>query len=381
MKVKLYHVDKPVSTVYDTIDLYTQKNYVLVFNEVSCDFDIKLKGQRLFKKLNIDSLSITLERNGINFTDKKLEKYLKSDYISKINPMKDYFSRLPVWNQKTDYINNLIKHIPVTETELFEYHFKKWLVRTIKCATNDNEINKQAIIFVQPEQNTGKTTFIRYLCPPELKEYFSENIGFDKDARIKLCNNFIINLEELEETPKNHMSLLKAFFSQLYVNERLPYEKKNSLISRKASFIGSTNIFDFLNDSTGSVRWICFELKGLFDFNYTKINIDNIWSQAYFLSKDPSYNSNITREDQVINEERNKQFTVQNPEEVLIQRLFEEGEAKEHFLTSTDVTEILKRNSTFYFHPVPVGKALRKLDFKAIKKNGVNGYYIQQIKV
>ncbi|NJB83125.1 VapE domain-containing protein [Wenyingzhuangia aestuarii] len=377
MKDKTYHINNPVSTIYDRIDEFIKKQYVIVFNEGTCDFDIKLKHQNSFKKLNIDSLSIALERAGYTITDPKLEKYLKSDYISKINPINEYFKNLPEWNQKNDYIKELVKCIPVKEKELFEYHFKKWLVRTVKCGIYEQEVNKQCLVFIQELQNTGKTTFCRYLCPPELKNHFTENIGFDKDSRIQLCTNFMINMDELESVPKNLMNTLKSYFSKQFINERLPYDKRNSRISRKTSFIGSTNLFNFLNDDTGSVRWLCFELEGYFDFNYSKINIDSVWSQAYHLSKDKSFECQITREDQLENERRNKQFTYQDAAEELILKHFTSSTLKSDFKTSTDIVDILRTKSTTNINSIQIGKALNKLQFPKDRQKDIRGYLIK----
>lgn len=46
-----------------------------------------------------------------------------------------------------------------------------------------------------------------------------------------------------------------------------------------SSFIGSTSRATFLNDETGSVRWLCFELMGKIDFVYSKnVDIDKVWA-------------------------------------------------------------------------------------------------------
>ena len=96
----------------------------------------------------------------------------------------------------------------------------------------------------------------------------------DKDARILLCKNFLINLDELSSLAKKEINTLKSYFSKDQINERLPYDRKNTILPRISSFIGSTNRDTFLDDETGSVRWLCFQITGI-NWNYRQeINID-----------------------------------------------------------------------------------------------------------
>ena len=62
----------------------------------------------------------------------------------------------------------------------------------------------------------------------------------------------------------------------------------------------------FLNDETGSVRWLCFELKGRIDFAYSKeVDINKVWSQAYHLDySDHTFNAELFISDIQENEDR-----------------------------------------------------------------------------
>ena len=84
--------------------------------------------------------------------------------------------------------------------EQFIYHFKKWCIRAVKCTTIDGYFNKQAFILTDDgkAQNMEKSTWCRNLCPEALKNYIAEDMGVsDKDSRLLLCKNFLINLDEL----------------------------------------------------------------------------------------------------------------------------------------------------------------------------------------
>ena len=134
-------------------------------------------------------------------------------------------------------------------------------------------------------QSSGKSTWCRFLCPPKLSRYFAEDIASDKDSRILLTTSFIINLDELSVLARKEINSLKAYFSKTTINERLPYDKRNTTLSRICSFVGSTNQSTFLSDETGNVRWLCFELLGQIDFNYSKeVDINRVWTQAFHLA-------------------------------------------------------------------------------------------------
>ena len=383
MDQELYTVDNLANiTVYDEIHEHVSTKYDLFFNEISHEYLIRIKKQHKWHELNINSLTIELTKAGIRVRVSVLETYLNSHLIQKINPFKQYFKELKKWDGK-DHIKELTSYIPTDNDALFEYHFKKWLVRTVKCAIDHKYFNKNCIVFAQEKQNSGKTSFCRFICPDKLQNYIAENIGYDKDGMVQLCKNIIINLDEIDKIDQKSINAYKSFFSKTAINVRLPYAKKNSIIPRICSFIGSTNIINFLKDETGNVRWICFEIIGNIDFNYSKnIDINNVWAQAYHLAySDKKYSAELTHDDILENEKRNEKYRRISIEEDLINELFEQSISRTDFLTSTEVTSYVKKTYSYANHII-IGKALNKLGFKRINNptTGNKGYMIKRRK-
>jgi predicted P-loop ATPase len=161
----------------------------------------------------------------------------------------------------------------------------------------------------------------------------------------------------------------------------LPYDRKNSIIPRRASFIGSTNQAEFLNDESGSVRWLCFAIESI-DWSYKEnINIDDVWAQAYHLFK-TNFVCDLNQDEIKENEEYNRQFHITTSEFELIQKHLRPAtkEAYELFMTATDVVLYLAE-STFgrvKLSPINVGKALKMLSFTREKKYPEQhyGYYV-----
>ena len=376
---KLYQVDTATNTIFDRIRKYLAKKYQLRFNEIALEFEIKTENGD-WTELNLNSLYIELTQAGINIAFNKLEILMRSHLISIFNPFENYFQNLEKWDGE-NHIQRLISFVKTTDTEPFQIHFEKWLTRSVFCALKRGYINKQCFVFYNTKQNSGKTSFLRFLIPPSLEKYYTEDIGVDKDGLIALCKNFIINIDELSVMSKTDVNILKAFISKNTVNARLPYDRKSSLMFRTSSFCGSTNRSDFLTDETGSVRWIIFEVLEI-DFNYSKeININQIWAQAYYNAFErKNYNPELTAEDLIENEKRNEKFKQVSLEQEILISHFEKSENKNDFLTATEIMLAMSNALGVRMNNVKIGKALTALKFERIKhsKKQVYGYLIKR---
>lgn len=374
---ELYQSNTVSNTIFDQIKKYADQKYRIRFNLISLDYEINLIGQNHWESLNINSLLIELNKNGINANYPKLEILIKSNLIERYNPIKEYFIELSKYDQKKDYIYELASHVKTNDDEAFVYHFKKWLARAVICAIEKEKINKHCLVLANGDQHSGKSTFIQNLIPKKLSNYIAEDIGTDKDSRIKMCKNLIINLEELSVIGKTEVIFLKSLISKVFINERLPYERRAENLPRICSFIGSTNMVDFLTDETGSVRWIIFDVIGRINFSYSKtVDIDKVWAQAYYLAYyDENFEPELTPQDIIDNEIRNERYTSLTIEQEIILKYFEKSDDLDYFNTSTDVlTKLLPLG--LKLNREKIGRALSGFRFKRIKhpKRQVYGY-------
>lgn len=374
------------------IENFINSKYELRNNIISNKIECRVKGSNeSFKELNENNISRDLAHNHYEFSLNKLKSLLSSDFVEKFNPFEDYFNSLKKWDSKTeiDYIEKLASYLPIKDPERFKIHLKKMLVRFVVCALEDGYFNKHALILVHDVQSSGKTTFCRWLCPPILKDYITENINTDKDSLIALSTNFIINMDELATLSKMELNMLKSFLSKDKVNARLPFASRTTQQPRRANFIGSTNKDEFLNDETGSVRWLCFELTDKINFAYrTDIDINDIYRQAYTLYKE-GFNYQLTQSEIEENDRANKNFMVETQEKQLIPKYFKPStkEKNGEFVTATDILkELTIENFTLKTNINSIGKALKILGFiKDCKfmedlRYTIKGYYVQRIK-
>jgi len=375
---------QPTSNKFVITEEYLNQRYDIRYNVISNKFEYREKGEEKFREMNENNMFVRLQKDNINISLNHLVALLKSDFVKEYNVFKDYFESLPQWDEKTDYIGELASYLKSQDSKRLSHHFKKWLVRAVRNAIDDNYFNKQCFVLVSSKQNSGKSTFCRFLCPPQLNDYIVESIGTDKDSHIAITENFLINLDELSQAEKAEINAFKSMFSKDKVKARLTYDKRPTVHARRASFMGSTDRWEFLTDENGSVRWLCFEIDSI-DWNYKNdIIIDDVWSQAYHLLTNTKYYYDLTLEEIKENDYVNKKYQVGSPERDLIQKFFKPGDEYDGtFMSSTDIIEYISQHSAININPVQIGRELRFLGFqrkpKFVDGNAKYGYLVIEI--
>jgi len=307
-------------------------------------------------------------------------------YVTEYNPIKNYFESLPKWsNSDPDYIAQLSSFVTAKNQNWFNSQFKKMIVRNVAATLGYINFNKQCFVLTGG-QSAGKSSFIRFLCPTELKKYYTEQIDFfSKDGVIALTQNFLINFEELDKYngSKNQSGHIKTFMSTEFVKVRLPYGKNTIRQKRIANFLGTTNHPQFLTDPTGNVRWLIMELEhinhdhgGPNGYN-AKVNIDLVYAQAYHLLKS-SFEYKLTSTEMEQSELYNKSFLVETTESGLVLDYFmpcEEEEAT-HGLSIGIIMKTLKTQTTLNLRETRVKNALLTEGF--LRKNSFYFTHNQQ---
>lgn len=377
--LELYQIEGDSTTVFDKIIGYLNQKYQIRFNAIALKFEIKIQNSD-WTELNLNSLYIELTQAGIKTTLNKLEILMRSHLIPKYNPLDKYFKNLPKWDGE-DHIGKLSGYVKTVDDQYFRTNFEKWMTRAVLCALKDGYVNKQCLVLYNTLQNSGKTTFLRFICPPELAAYYIEDISVDKDGLIALCKNLIVNVDELSVMARQDVDALKSFISKNTVNVRLPYDRKSSLLRRTASFCGSTNRFDFLTDETGSVRWQIFEVLSI-DFDYqNRVDISQVWAQAFFNAFErEDYNPELTHEDIKENELRNDRFKQVSLEQEIIINHFEKSDSLNEFLTPSEIMLAMSNALGIRLNLVKIGKALTAMQYERVKhpKRQIYGYLIRR---
>lgn len=368
----------------ERVEQFLNTKYDFRYNEVSGRVEAKKKADQLFHPASdyfLNSLARQMIKAGVPCGITLLRNVLMSDYTPVFNPFKKYLQELPPWDGKTDYILQLSQTISTSDDTLWQLCFRKWLVAMVGSLISDDVVNHTVIVF-SGKQGIGKTTWILNLVPPQLKEYcFSGTINpGNKDTLIQLSECMLINMDELENLNRTELGTMKEMITKSSIRIRRPYGYSNETLPRRASFAGSVNGKEFLSDTTGSRRFLCFEADAI-NYQHT-IPVDGLYAQALHLFKNDFQFWFNPQEIDTINK-NNEQYRCMSVEEELLLANFEPCEVDEadYFFSTTELvnwfSEKVKMNVTDAAKQ-KLGKALRAHKFFRIKRQDRYVYALKQ---
>ena len=241
------------------------------------------RGYRPMRGKDYNSIFVELQKAGVQCFQNYLHAVIDSDYAKDFNPFTDYLYGLSPWDG-TDYIGQLAATLQTEDQELWTEGFKRWIVGMVDCAVNDEKMN-QLVLILYSGQGKGKSTWIRRLLPPQWKEYFCNRMidPGNKDHERLLSTQLIINMEEFEGVKPGELAGLKRIIAQDTVTQRKAYDTDAFTLPRHASFIGSTNNKQCLQDIGSNRRFLPVTVRQV-DYR-TPVNHDGLYSQALYLLK------------------------------------------------------------------------------------------------
>ena len=369
----------------DKIENFLSERYELRYNIVTGKLEYKTQDEENFHPITDyreNSFLRELKKANLKCNSNTLRTILNSDFCQVYNPFDAYFNSLPAWDGTTDYITALARTVTTTQQELWEYCFRKWIVAMVGCAIDERTINHTVIVF-SGKQGIGKTTWMLNLIPQQLKEYcYSGTINpNNKDTLINLSECIFINLDELENLNRSEIGTLKEIITKSQIRMRRAYGHNNESMIRRASLGGSVNTAQFLNDTTGSRRFLCFEVL---EIAYRhKISMANVFAQALHL-----FNSGFKfwfdKDEIKTISANNEQYQMKTVEEEMLLTYFAKIDNIEN-ATFLSTSEIAAKISVFCKMNVSnstinlLGKALHKHGFMRRKRAGRYVYAVREI--
>ena len=219
-----------------------------------------------------------------------LQNVIESDYVPRYHPFRYYLEHLPPWHEEQDdAIMGLALTVNVKgdadEQILFYLYLKKWLVGMVASWVDEKVVNNVMLVLIG-EQGAYKTTWFAHLLPPQLRSYFytKTNSGLvSKDDLITLSQYGLMCWEELDSMQQKELNKLKAAMTMPSINERAAYARYHENRPHIASFCGTGNNVQFLSDTTGTRRWLPFEVESIESPLTAPFDHDAIYAQAYAL--------------------------------------------------------------------------------------------------
>lgn len=321
-----------------------------------------------------------MELSGIPVRLGKLKTCLNSSFSYNYNPFVEYLSNLTPWDGE-DYIEQLFQTLNTNEPLLI--YLKKWLVALV-ASILDSNLQNQTVLLLIGSQGVGKSRWLNKLIPPSLKQYSVQGIfdPRDKDTKILMSENLIGNLDELDSIEKKDVSKFKEFITSPGSKIRASYARNATEFTRRISFCGSVNSLDFLQDLSGSRRFLCIETNNPINHSHN-IDMDLVYSQALALYQSgyvPYFNLEEIKEMQ----DRNTKFQTYCIEEEIILQYFEPNEEAKpedrmrilQICQAIDI--VLGEGNKIRVSHSKIGKILTKLGYKKIKSGGYFAYCIKQ---
>lgn len=377
--------DKENSNNIEAIEDYLNAKYNFRYNIVTGMLEYKKHSEIIYKPMKDyveNSMFRELLKANIKIGMSKLRSILCSDFCPTYDPFISYFNSLPEWDGSTDYISQLAKTVNTTNNELWEDCFKRWIVAMVGTAIDHKTINHTVIVF-SGKQGIGKTTWMLNLVPKQLKDYlFSGTINPDnKDTLIHLAECMLINLDELENLNKSEIGSLKELITKAHIRLRKAYGHNNETFFRRASFCGSVNTILFLNDTTGSRRFLCFEALEI-DYKHS-IDINLVLAQAHSLFK-AKFKHFFSDEEIAVITANNEQYQLKTVEEELLLTWFKKPTDSynvQYLTTSQIASKIAEKTKTNVTNGnvISLGKMLTKHGFKKSKKGNRQVYEVYEL--
>ena len=376
----------------DETEMYIESLMESRYNETKQRVEINVftesQSWRLLRDFDLNTLSESLAKMGITKSPKDLYQKFNSAYSSSVNPVRDYFENLPP-HKLVNPIHELAKTIVVENSELWEDYLTKWIVATCANVFITEKNTNHTMIILCGAQGTYKTTWINRLIPESLSEYlYTGAINIEnKDTMTLLSQMLIINMDDQinDLLSKKGCEQIKTIITQNKITYRKPYDRIPTESPRLASFIGSINTDTFLNDPTGSRRFLPFRVVSIDIESAKQINMDEVWKQAYDLFKS-GYRYYFNTEETQELMRNNEQFEQISLEEELLLRTYKPTTERDYCArfvqTSEIVTQLNILNPTLRLKDSRIFDALRKNGFiktrKVIERGGkaINGYYV-----
>ena len=325
--------------------------------------------------------SILSKQKDVNV--KKIWQVIDSDFVPLYNPLKEYLNRLPPWDEATNPILDLALSVTVKggpdEQLLFYACLRKWLVGMVAGWLEEKTVNEEILVLIG-EQGIYKTRWFEHLLPPELSDYFNSTSTFgkmDKDEILSLSQFGLICLDEIDALKSEAMSRLKWAVTTKAADTRKPYAHNSERRIHIASYCGTSNNLQFIDDDSGTRRWLTFEVESIRSpFEYP-IHHKEIFAQAYALYLKGFHYWFEGKETDIV-QLHNQQFEVPKPEQELVSKYYRvpaKGEACE-FVSATEIMQTIGGLLINRLTANKLGRAMKAMGFVSVRSRGQRGYNV-----
>jgi len=242
------------------------------------------EGSRKFKEMEdgiINHICGRLQEQDHDIPCSQVHMLVNSPFTPAFDPVRDYFDHLPEWDGK-DYLAEWTHSLRTNDDSRFENVMKMFYVGMFVAYFNDSKVNHIVPVLYSGSQGGGKTWFWDNMLPPELKAHrYNGKIHDDKDSLSYVATKLLICVDEMNHLDRKEMQEMKDLVTRDSVDMRLAYERFSHKFPHIASFVGTCNDTNFMNDPSGNRRWHVFEVHDV-DMDYVP-NYPQLFAQVKYL--------------------------------------------------------------------------------------------------
>lgn len=285
----------------------------------------------------VNSLWRSLLKDGHYCSHNDIRAILMSDFSETFHPFRSYFEGLAPWDGVTDWIGQLADTVDTTRPAFWRGCLKRWLIAQV-AGSMELGVENHTILLLAGGQGLGKTSWLRNLVPPELRDYlFTGNVNpYSKGFPQMMVDCLLIVIDEMSGQSYADLNRLKALTSTGVIYLRRPYGHYAETQIRHASFAATVNDLQSLPDDNESRRFLCFEATRI-DYQ-SPVRHADIYAQALALFRRGEKYWFSGEDIRKINE-NNETFRQRSPEEELFFTYFRKPERFDtpQYLTASDI--------------------------------------------
>lgn len=204
------------------------------------------------------------------------------------HPVKTFIERKD-WDGVERVESVFIDYLGAEDSHYIRQVTRKWLVAGV-TRIYEAGIKFDEMPVLYGKQGAGKSYIADRLA---VGKWFKDDIdSFEgKDAKVGLQKAWIVEIAELSAMNKTVIEQTKKFLATRVDDFRPPYARQNIEAPRHCVFIGTTNKYDFLKDTTGNRRFLPVavdaskRIKSPFSDELSDEVVQQIWAEAYHYYK------------------------------------------------------------------------------------------------
>lgn len=197
------------------------------------------------------------------------------------HPVKIYIKSVP-WDRQPRVETFFIDYLGADDTPYTRAVARKWFTAAVKRIYEPGCKFDYMPVLVG-EQGVGKSTAIQKLAP----DFFNDSLrNFDiKESGEILQSAWIIEIGELAAMKKSEEEEMKGFLSRQVDVFRPAYARTAQEFPRHCVFMGTTNNYQFLKDTTGNRRFLPIQVSSNRKFtpwdDLDEMTVAQLWAEAH----------------------------------------------------------------------------------------------------